>query len=92
MLLGKVNIKSRQVYSHIRFLVLLFLCIIILYFFNVANALETELYDKFKCSAVIGILVTGDTLRYSYTLQKLFIFGTLALNFLQTVLLFHEIF
>lgn len=60
---------------------LLFLCIIILYFFNVANALETELYDKFKCSAVIGILVTGDTLRYSYTLQTLFVFGTLALNF-----------
>lgn len=79
-MLGNVNIKSRQAYFHTRFLVVLLPCIIRLYFCNVANALEIELYDKFRCFAAIGILVTGKALRYSYTVQKLLVCGTLALN------------
>ena len=79
-MLGNVNIKSRQAYFHTRFLVVLLPCIIKLYFCNVANALEIELYDKFRCFAAIGILVTGKALRYSYTVQKLLVCGTLALN------------
>ena len=79
-MLGNVNIKSRQAYFHTRFLVVLLPCIIKLYFCNVANALEIELYDKFRCFAAIGIPVTGKALRYSYTVQKLLVCGTLALN------------
>ncbi len=66
--------------DYTRFLLALLPCIIRLFSCKVENALETELYDKLRFCATIGIFVTGKAFMYSYTFQKVLVCGIAFLN------------